>query len=55
MQQGVVCWSSLIPPSEDHEPHVYLKEFINALTNFSVDDVSDRDLKGLKIRNTKKI
>jgi hypothetical protein len=43
------------PPSEDAEPTVYLKECITALTNYLVDDVRDRDLVGLRIRNTENV
>jgi len=40
------------PPAEDVEPTVYLKECITAFTNYLVEDVRDRDLVGLRIRNT---
>jgi hypothetical protein len=40
------------PPAEAVEPTVYLKECITALTNYLVDDVRDRDLVGLRIRDT---
>jgi hypothetical protein len=39
-------------PGEEHEPTAYLKECITALTNYLVDEVADRDLVELKIRNT---
>ena len=39
-------------PDEGHEPTVYLKECITALSNYLVDKVPDRDLVGLRIRNT---
>jgi hypothetical protein len=42
-------------PAEPVEPAVYLKECITALTNYLVDDVHDRDLIGLIIRNTKNV
>jgi len=40
------------PPGEEQEPTTYLKECITSLTNYLVDDVRDRDLVGLRIRNT---
>jgi hypothetical protein len=43
------------PPAEDVEPTVYLKECITALTNYLVSDVRDRDLVGLRIRNTENV
>jgi hypothetical protein len=43
------------PPAEDIEPTVYLKEYITAFTNYLVDDVGDRDLVGLRIRNTENV
>jgi len=39
-------------PGEEQNPTVYLKECIRALTNYLVDKVPDRDLVGLRIRNT---
>ena len=42
-------------PGEEQEPTVYLKECITALTNYIVDEVPDRDLVGLRIRNTENI
>ena len=44
-----------MPPAEDVEPTVYLKVSITALTNYLVDDVLDRDLVGLRIRNTENV
>jgi hypothetical protein len=43
------------PPAEEVEPTVYLKECITALTNYLVEDVRDRDLVGLRIRNTENV
>ena len=40
------------PPAEHVEPTVYLKECITALTIYLVDDVRDRHLVGLRIRNS---
>ena len=40
------------PSGEEQEPTAYLKECITSLTNYLVDDVRDRDLVGLRIRNT---
>jgi hypothetical protein len=40
---------------EEQEPAAYLKECITALTNYLVDEVADRDLVGLRIRNTENI
>jgi len=42
-------------PGEEQEPAVYLKEFITALTDYLVDEVPDRDLVGLRIRNTENV
>jgi hypothetical protein len=39
-------------PGEGDEPITYLKEFITALTDYLVEKVPDRDLVGLRIRNT---
>jgi hypothetical protein len=39
-------------PREDSDPAVYLRECISALTNYLVDEVADKELVGLKIRNT---
>ena len=41
--------------AEDAEPTVYLKGFITALTIYLVEDVRDRDLLGLRIRNTENV
>ena len=38
-------------PSQEREPMTYLKECITELTNYLVDDVPDRDLVGVRIRN----
>ena len=43
------------PPGEEQEPTAYLKECITSLTNYLVDDVRDRDLVGLRIRNTENV
>jgi hypothetical protein len=43
------------PPTQDVEPTVYLKECITALTNYIVNDVRDRHLVGLRIRNTENV
>ena len=43
---------------EEQDPTVYLKECITALTNYlvdKVDKVPDRDLVGLRIRNTENV
>jgi hypothetical protein len=42
-------------PREDSDPTAYLRECITALTNYLVDKVPDRDLVGLKIRNTENL
>jgi len=42
-------------PGEEQNPNTYLKECITALTNYLVDDVHDRDLVGLRIRNTENV
>jgi len=50
--------SSLIkfrPQGEVQEPITYLKECYTALTNYLVDDVHDRHLVGLRIRNTENV
>jgi hypothetical protein len=39
-------------PSEGGDTITYLKECITALTDYLVDQVPDRDLVGLRIRNT---
>jgi hypothetical protein len=39
-------------PGEEQEPLSYLKECITAFSNYLVDKVPDRDLVGLRIRNT---
>jgi hypothetical protein len=38
-------------PGEEHETTAYLRECITVLTNYLVDEVADRDLVGLRIRN----
>ena len=43
------------PPGEEQNPTAYLKECITALTNYLLDDVHDRDLVGLRIRNTENV
>jgi len=40
---------------EEQEPTAYLKECITAITNYLVDEVPDRDLVGLRIRNTENV
>jgi len=40
-------------PGEEQKPTAYLKECITALTNYLEDEENDRDLVGLRIRNTK--
>ena len=40
---------------EKQEPIAYLKECITALTNYLVNEVADRDLVGVRIRNTENI
>ena len=42
-------------PGEEQEPTAYLKECITALTNYLVKEVNDRDLVGLRIRNTENV
>jgi hypothetical protein len=39
-------------PSGEQDPTTYLRECINGLTNYLVDEVPNRDLVGLTIRNT---
>jgi hypothetical protein len=43
------------PPTADQEPTGYLRECITTLTNYLVDEIPDRDLVGLKIRNTENV
>ena len=43
------------PLGEEQNPTTYLNEYINALTNYLVHDVHDRDLVGLRIRNTENV
>ena len=42
-------------PGEEQEPTAYFKEYITSLTNYLVDDVRDRDLVSLRIRNTENV
>src|SRR5215469_18125335 len=42
-------------PGEEQEPVTYLKGCITALSNYLVDKVPDRDLAGLRIRNTENV
>jgi len=42
-------------PGEKQEPTVYLKECITALQDYLVDEVPDRDLVGLRIRNNENV
>jgi hypothetical protein len=39
----------------ESDPTVYLRECITALTNYLVDEVPDRDLIGLNIRNNENV
>ena len=52
-------WCSLLikfkSPGEEQESTAYLKECITALTNYLVDEVAERDLVGLRIRNTRNV
>ena len=41
--------------TQDVEPTVYLNESITAMSNYLVKDVRDRDLVGLRIRNTENV
>jgi hypothetical protein len=43
------------PPTADQEPTGYLRECVTSLTNYLVDKIPDRDLVGLKIRNTENV
>ena len=40
-----------IPQGEEQNPTTYIRECITALTNYLVNDVRDRELIGLRIRN----
>jgi hypothetical protein len=40
---------------EEENPTTYLRECITALTNYLVDDVHDRDLVGLRFRDTENV
>jgi len=42
-------------PGEEQEPTAYLKECITTLTDYLVCEVPDRDLVGLRIRNTENV
>ena len=42
-------------PGEEQEPTAHLKECITTLTNYPVDEAADRDLVGLRIRNTENV
>jgi hypothetical protein len=42
-------------PGQEREPSAYLNECITALTNYLVDEVADRDLVGVRIRNTENV
>ena len=42
-------------PGEEREPTAYLKKCITELTNYLVEEVNDRDLVGLRIRNTENV
>ena len=42
-------------PCEEQEPTAYLKECIAAITDYLVDEVPDRDLVGLRNRNTENV
>ena len=43
------------PPTEDVEPTLCLKECITTLTIYLFNDMRDRDLVGLRIRNTENV
>ena len=43
------------PPREEQDPTTYLKECITGLTNYLVDEVPNRDMVGLTIRNTENV
>ena len=47
--------TKLRPPGEEQVPKAYLKEYITALNNYLVDDVRDRNLLGLRIRNSENL
>jgi hypothetical protein len=55
-QKFNTTWRSLLIQfnyqREDSDPEVFLRECITALTNYLADEAPDRDLVGLKIRNT---
>ena len=40
---------------EKREPKAYLKECITALTHYLINEVADRDLVGVRIRNTENV
>jgi len=42
-------------PDEEQEPTVYFKECITAINDYLADEVPDRDLVGLRIRNTENV
>ena len=42
-------------PGEEQEPTAYLKERITALKTYLVDEVPDKDLVGMRIRNTENV
>ena len=42
-------------PGQEREPATYLKECITELTNYLVDEVADRNLVGVRIRNTETV
>ena len=44
-----------ITQDEEQEPTLYLQECITALNNCLEDEVGDRDLVGLRIRNTENV
>jgi hypothetical protein len=46
--------TKLKPPTADQEPTAYLRECITSLTDYLV-EIPDRDLVGLKIRNTENV
>jgi len=52
---GHILFIKFKPPGEEQEPKAYLKECITSLTYYLVDDVHDRDLVGLKIRNIENV
>jgi len=52
---GLSLFIKFKSPGEEQEPTVYLKEWVTALTNYTVDKVPGGDLVGLRIRNTENV